>query len=285
MFLTGEFSRIARVSKRLLQYYDEIGLLKPAHTDPQSGYRYYSARQLPRLNRILVLKELGLSLEQIARMLDDDISDDEIHGMLLMQKAQVEQSLRADMQRFRQIEARLNHDTQQAPDVILKSIPAQPYLSLRTQVESLAVGWGLIQHLTGSLPPRLGKQNISHLVVVTHSDAFVDEHIDLEVGFLLDGQVNDPITVSEDRVLTVGDLPAVATMATLVHVGGPSTVDLGYGAVGRWIEANHYRMAGPQREVFIELPLHAREEDIVVEIQFPVENMKSPDLLLPALFD
>jgi DNA-binding transcriptional MerR regulator len=63
MFLIGEFSKIARVSKRLLQYYDEIDLFKPAYTDPQTEYRYYSAKQLPTLNRILALKELGLSLD------------------------------------------------------------------------------------------------------------------------------------------------------------------------------------------------------------------------------
>ena len=89
MFLTGEFSHIARVSKRLLQYYDEIGLLKPAYTDPQTGYRYYSARQLPRLNRILALKDLGLSLDQVAEMMQADVSDQEIHGMLLMKKPAV----------------------------------------------------------------------------------------------------------------------------------------------------------------------------------------------------
>src|SRR5262245_12572379 len=65
MFRIGEFSRIARVSCRLLRYYDEIGLFTPARIEQASGYRYYSAAQLPRLNRILVLRELGLSLEQI----------------------------------------------------------------------------------------------------------------------------------------------------------------------------------------------------------------------------
>ena len=67
MFRIGEFSRIARVSMRLLRYYDELGLLCPARIDPDNGYRYYSAAQLPQLNRILVLRDLGLSLEQIAR--------------------------------------------------------------------------------------------------------------------------------------------------------------------------------------------------------------------------
>jgi len=109
MFLTGEFSKISRVSKRLWHYYDEIGLLKPAHIDPQTGYRYYSARQLPRLNRILALKELGLSLDHIAGMMQADVSDEEIHGMLLMKKAELEQMLLEDVQRLRRIEARLQY--------------------------------------------------------------------------------------------------------------------------------------------------------------------------------
>src|SRR6185503_7961385 len=75
VFKIGDFSRIARVSCRLLRYYDEIGLLKPGSTQRDSGYRYYSASQLPRLNRILVLKELGLSLEEIARVLDSNLSE------------------------------------------------------------------------------------------------------------------------------------------------------------------------------------------------------------------
>jgi DNA-binding transcriptional MerR regulator len=110
MFRIGEFSHIARVSKRLLQYYDEIGLLIPAYTDPQTGYRYYSARQLLCLNRILALKDLGLSLDHIAAMLEEAISDEAIHGILLLKKAELEQRLRDDLQRLRQIEARLQQN-------------------------------------------------------------------------------------------------------------------------------------------------------------------------------
>ena len=65
MFLIGEFSQIAQVPRSLLRYYDEIDLLKPAEIDQWTNYRYYSVTQLPRLNRILALKELGLTLEQI----------------------------------------------------------------------------------------------------------------------------------------------------------------------------------------------------------------------------
>jgi DNA-binding transcriptional MerR regulator len=107
MFTVGDFARLAQVSKRLLRYYDEIGLLKPSHIDRSSGYRFYRAEQLPLLNRILALKELGLSLDQIQRMVSDQVSPDDIQGMLLLRKAEIEQQLQEEIQRIRNIESRL----------------------------------------------------------------------------------------------------------------------------------------------------------------------------------
>ena len=51
MFKIGEFSKLTQVSIRMLRYYDENDLLKPAQTDPFSGYRLYSVEQIPRLQR------------------------------------------------------------------------------------------------------------------------------------------------------------------------------------------------------------------------------------------
>jgi DNA-binding transcriptional MerR regulator len=127
MFRIGEFSHIAQVSGRLLRYYDEIGMLSPAYTDPQTGYRYYSAAQLPRLNRILVLKELGVGLDQIAQLLGQDTSSEEIRGMLLLRKAQITQTMQDDLARLYLVEARLDQmdafGQTPVPDVVVKTIP------------------------------------------------------------------------------------------------------------------------------------------------------------------
>src|ERR1051325_3753556 len=131
MFRIGEFSQIARVSGRLLRYYDNIGLLRPDRTDPARGYRYYSAQQLPRLNRILALKDLGLSLDQIAKLIDEKISAQEIRGMLMLKKAEIEQSLHEETTRLRHIESRLKQIEEQGSladyDVVIKSARAQPF--------------------------------------------------------------------------------------------------------------------------------------------------------------
>src|SRR3982751_471950 len=93
MFRIGEFSRIARVSARLLRYYDELGLLRPGVVDAATGYRYYSSAQLQRLNRILVLRDLGLSLEQIGGVIDQEASADQLRAMLELRRADAERAL------------------------------------------------------------------------------------------------------------------------------------------------------------------------------------------------
>jgi DNA-binding transcriptional MerR regulator len=65
MFSIGEFARHGRVSVRMLRHYDAIGLLRPATVDPASGYRFYEAGQLADLNRLVALKDLGFSLQQL----------------------------------------------------------------------------------------------------------------------------------------------------------------------------------------------------------------------------
>ena len=71
MIKIGDFSRLSQVPISTLRYYDEVGLLRPATVDETSGYRFYTLEQLPLLNRILALKWLGLSLDQIAQLLLD----------------------------------------------------------------------------------------------------------------------------------------------------------------------------------------------------------------------
>ena len=161
MFRIGEFSKIAQVSGRLLRYYDEIGLLSPEFTDPQTGYRYYSAQQLPQLNRILVLKELGLSLEQITRLIAQDTSAADIRAMLTLRKAQIEQTVQEEMARLRVVESRLQqidtHGQIQLPDVVLKSASAQPFLALREVLPDMDAVRRLVQRISAIVPTKVGQ--------------------------------------------------------------------------------------------------------------------------------
>ena len=92
MFSIGEFARLGGVSARTLRHYDEIALLRPAAVDPCTGYRGYTAAQLGQLSRIIALKELGLSLPQVRRLIGG-VTLDELRGMLALRRAQLEQEI------------------------------------------------------------------------------------------------------------------------------------------------------------------------------------------------
>jgi DNA-binding transcriptional MerR regulator len=275
MFRTGEFSHIARVSKRVLHYYDEIGLLQPAHIDHETGYRYYSASQLPRLNRILALKDLGLSLDHITAMMQADVSDEQIQGMLLMKKAELEHTLQEDLHRLRRIEARIeqNQVADDALDVVIKTIPAQLFLSIRTLIPRPEEMIQLVHFVQSVLPSRVDRRILGLFAGIVYSDSFRLTNNDVEFGYLLKQPVAGPVVLSEEYVLHMRELPAVHAMATAVQTGSPDLVFVALGRIARWIEANGYRIAGPYRELGLELFKKSVSDEMLIEIHMPIERM------------
>ncbi len=278
MFRIGDFSKIAQVSGRLLRYYDEIGLLSPEFTDPQTGYRYYSARQLPRLNRILVLKELGLSLEQIARLVGDATSADELRGMLTLRKAQIEQTVQDELARLRVVEARLQqieaHGYVEEPDVVLKSVPAQRYLSLRETLPDMDATRRLVESMVTIVPAVVGQHNLDYITVVVHSPVYEPDALDLEIGYLIVGKSPPSLRLSEERTLTLRELPAIDTVATLAHAGRIADSHQGYSALASWVEQHPWQTNGTGREVLVQLP-QPDGDGAVVELQMPVKRSEA----------
>jgi DNA-binding transcriptional MerR regulator len=272
VFRIGEFSQIARVSGRLLRYYDNIGLLRPQRIDPETGYRYYSAGQLERLNRILALKDLGLSLDQVARMLDDKISTAEIRGMLALKKAELERSLAEEAARLRHIESRLTQIEQQGTlgdyDVVLKSSAATPVLSTRAVYPDFDVVIAALREITQAVRSQVAAAARENIVVIAHCD-FDDENLDLEIGVTLNRTVNEPVRLPSGAQLALTELPASAMLATLVRTGPLYQSHLAFGKLGVWMEAHDYAIAGPCREIFLDMPFQL-PGDPAVEIQFPV---------------
>ena len=274
MFRIGEFSRIAQTTVKQLRYYDEIGLFQPEHIDQFTGYRYYRAAQLPDLNRILAMKELGLTLEQIKRLVADDVSAEEIRGMLSLKKAQVEQELHEKIERLHHIEARLRQVEQEGQmshdDIVIKEIPAQPFFGFRAVLPDTRK---VVKHLTELkklLPSRVPKKKLGYFTAVFHSNAFIFENADVEMGYLLNDAVDTTLQLSSGYELAPRILPRVEMAACVVRVGGPDKAVDSYGNIGRWIEANGYQMSNPVREMFIVQPRPGHFEETVCEIQIPV---------------
>src|SRR5512136_2701540 len=113
MLKIGDLSKLSRVSVKTLRYYDETGLLKPTQVDRFTGYRYYSFDQLPRLNRILALKDLGFALEQIAQLLSEDLPAAQLRGMLRLRQAELSQHVQDELDQLTRVEARLRQIEQE----------------------------------------------------------------------------------------------------------------------------------------------------------------------------
>ena len=135
MFKIGEFSKLSRISIRMLRHYDEIGLLVPEETDPWTGYRRYAAAQLMTANRITALRGLGFSLAETAALLACWEDRTAMETRLLAQRAAVEASIQEALDRLRLLDTtieRLRKDEKQMNyDVTIKTLPERQVASVR----------------------------------------------------------------------------------------------------------------------------------------------------------
>ena len=254
MFAIGEFAGLGRVSVRMLRHYDAIGLLTPARTDPDTGYRYYEADQLRRLNRIIALKELGLGLEKVAAILDDKVGVEELHGMLRLRRAQIEVQLAADTARLTNIEARLRMIEEEGymttEDVVLKQIPSARVAEL----SALAASYDgedigpVIGPLYDEMFCRLGTAGIQPSGAPIAY--YLPESADGQVRVHAAVEVASGTKAAEG--LEVLDLPGIGSAATIVHRGAMDEAFRSMQLLARWIDDNGYRPVGYAREVCLQ---------------------------------
>jgi len=273
VFRIGDFSKLSLVSVKALRYYDELGLLKPERVDEFTGYRYYSASQLTRLNRILAMKDMGLSLEQIALLLDREPTPDQIRGMLRLKQVELHQQLVEGQARLTRIEAWLQAFEQEATmptyDVILKKVAPLKVAEARGIAPSMQQIGPTLDSLFDEVGAYVGQHGATAIdpSITLYYDAEMREH-DVNVGACMpfEGSLNDGEQVK------VHELPAVETMASVIHHGSFSTLGQAYNAVLKWIEANNYSISGPNRELKLEYERGGDQSKYVTEVQFPVEK-------------
>jgi DNA-binding transcriptional MerR regulator len=279
MFSVGEFARLGGVSVRTLRHYDEIGLLRPATVDPDTGYRGYSAAQLGQINRIMALKELGLSLTQV-RVLLDGVTLGELRGMLLLRRAQLEHELDQHNNQLLGIEARLRsiarEDGMPADDIVAKTIPATGVVVIAGR----APGFGAanIVPVVNQLVAQFDQLGIHDRVKQAGPRIIFYEREDGEdVTVLLALPVTEP----------PAELPASARYRVLPEIeaavavrSGPaaSIFPMVYHDLVRWIEERGYYPVPTGREVWV----HDKDDITdpgpqVFEIQLPFTRPADTD--------
>ncbi len=297
MFKIGDFSRLTRVPITTLHHYDEIGLFKPARLDAFTGYRYYSFEQLPRLNRILALRGLGFSLEQVGRMLGVDsgqavsgqtgsgalvistalvISAQELRAMLQLRQAELQQQVEETREKLAQVELRLaqiEREGQMAEvEVLVKQVAPLWIAGARKVVPKPEMMRERCIALNDAAcvlieQARLKTDGVSFALYYSSDE----RGIDVEMAYAVEPSGAEAQTPAAQTHL----LPAAA-VAYAVYRG--SYDDFGavgqlHGDIAQWIEANGYRMTGASREIYLRPPQKAADTAAVMEIQYPVEKL------------
>jgi DNA-binding transcriptional MerR regulator len=278
----GEFARQGRVSVRMLRHYDALGLLPPAHVEPATGYRSYEVAQLARLNRIIALRDLGLSLRQISEILDERVDVEELRGMLRLRRAELAAAIAVDTSRLAQVEARLRTIETEGhmpeTEVVVKSLPPMRLAEL----SAVAASFGpdditpVIVPLYDELERRLAAAGVKatgpSLAYYEHATGTGGQVTSPAVG---EGAVvvhaGCPVDLPLGNTLgfDVVDVPGVERAATVVHHGPVDTLMVSGQLLSRWVDANGYRPVGLPRELYLACPPDAPKE-WVTELQEPI---------------
>ena len=274
MFKIGEFSQLTGVTIKALRYYDRVGLLKPAQVDQFTNYRYYTVEQIDQLNRIMALKDLGLSLEEIGRILCENPSAAEIRGMLRLKQAQLQETIDEEQARLQRVEARLRQIEREGQmplhEVVVRQVAAQHVLSYR---ETLVGPWEiapLFMRVREALQEHAVETIAPSLALYHHGD-YREYDLDIEVAMPVTEDTPTSIPLDSNGVMQYRTLPAVQVASTLCRMESQFDIFAANRDLGRWIIDNGYRLAaGPCREVYIEPSCVG--ETLIFEVQLPIER-------------
>lgn len=268
MFKIGEFSKLTQVSIRMLRYYDEVNLLKPAEVDKWTGHRIYAVEQIPRLNKILYLRGSGFNISEIAIALGMD--DTVLLEYLDKKRLAVEQTIQEEREKLRKIaiakdEIQKNNGALHY-NISIKSIPKYQVLSLRKTVPS----YYSESDLWNELSAFSNKQKIeisNHTFSIYHDTEYKEQNVDIE----LCAPVSKIYKDIEPFCFRITE-PVLNMACTMVY-GDFSNIKGAYIAFAEWLQNNSkYQMANPMRQIVHRGPWNESEPTkYLVEIQIPLE--------------
>lgn len=264
----------------MLRHYDKLGLLVPNHTDQWTGYRYYTLDQLSRLHRIIALKDLGFSLQEIGDLLHKEagLSVAELRGMLLMKQAEVRQSLAESRWQLQQIEARLTRLEQEGQplsyEIVVKPVAETAVATIQTTVPNVYEMGHYCALLTGQVYAGLKQVGIRPLqpeFILYHSAEYKEEDLEVEAAVAVHPKnlSNQPI----DEKISFRQLPAHDLVASLIYEGPFSEMIPAVLALLSWVGQHQHVPVGPLREIHLSGPVHTpdvAETELVTELQIPI---------------
>lgn len=268
MYRIGQFSQMTKVTVKALRYYEEEGLIQPSFIEPATGYRYYDSALLPRVHKIVSLKQSGFSIAQIRMILEGK----KVGELLFSQKQKLEEELRDKARELSSINYYLSliHEEKSLKyTVTLKALPRVIVYSKRMIVESYADYFTVIPKIGEAMeaanPALKCVDNPPYCFIMYHDGEFKDKNIDCEFCEAV-VDFGNPV---DDIVFKI--IEEVPRAACVLHKGPYERLPLAYAAVFDWIEKNKFMPSGKPRESYIEGIWNKEDpEDWITEVQVPL---------------
>lgn len=273
MYKIGELSKLCNISVKTLRYYDAEGLLIPDEIDKFTGYRYYSAAKLEECYRIIALKELGFSLDEIRTQLTAD-DDGKIAAALEAKLGELNHLIETTEKQLSKIEAIKNNLTkgeEKMFNIIIRATDEIRVAYIRKSYESKSDAIRELAEIEKGLPKAiLGKRKI----IINYETEYRERDFDLAACVELTGNLPKN-TGFEEKIITFG--PSVASL-----VCRADELDEAYRAMIKHFDGTEHKVCGAYYEIY--------HDDGTVELKVPVcartdKALYSKDVDMPFVDD
>jgi len=271
MLKIGDFSKLSRISIRMLRHYDEIGLLVPESIDEFTGYRYYSEAQLLLANRINALKDMGFSLSVISEILKVYNYPQSLKEYLLLKQAELKELAEKTSRQLRVLETTINRigkdDNVMEYSVVLKEMPQRYVASLRKTIpsyDSEGVLWEQMMKELASINVQYA--NPYNSIAIYHDKEYKEHDLDVEIQISVQGSCQNTENVVFKTV------PATL-VASATFKGSYEQITVINQAVANWVRDNDYDFNGAMFNIYHISPVQTQNPDeFVTEVCFPVKK-------------
>lgn len=271
MLKIGDFSKLSRISIRMLRHYDEIGLLVPISTDNFTSYRYYSESQLPIASRITALKDMGFSLSNISQILKVYDDTQALSQFLAIKQAELLEEAKETKHRLLLLETtikRLEKDgINMNYNVTLKELPQRNVASVRKIIPAYnqeGVLWNILMKETA--PLHLQYEDPCYSLAIFHDGEYKESDVDVEVQILVKGSYNDTEHVVFKTVAPI-------QFASATYTGSYEKISEVNEAVANWVRDNDYEFDGVNFCIYHVSPSQTQNPDeLVTEVCYPVKK-------------
>lgn len=271
MLRIGDFSKLSRISIRMLRHYDDIGILHPECVDDFTGYRYYSESQLPLAGRIQTLKNLGFSLSAIKELLMRFQDANEMETLLILKRRELEEEALNMQQKLQLVDSTLKWLRKDGNfmdyNVTLKTIPERYVASVRQIIPAYDCEGKLWEIMNKELGPQKVQQAVPcYGMAIFHDEGHKDHDPDVEIQNSVVGKYQDTEHVKFKTVPPI-------QIASATYKGSYDQIARVNAAVANWVVENGYELDGKSFCIYHVSPSQtSNPEDLVTEVCFPVKR-------------